>query len=1012
MLRTKFIIGMITAGLLCSSFVSFAQPTWTLDPFGKEKKPEKYEDKVLASEKTADKSFGPVRKIIQNSVSHYNFYFNANNKLNSIIERATLSNKDDYSHLLSFYPYSLDNTASQKTDLDSVIYKATAGILLHDLRTQWVDNFYLLIGKAYYLKKDFDSAALTFQFINYNLYPRKKHDDDDMKIVGSNEAESGKGTVSIADKEKRNFLQKTFTLPPSRNDALIWQIRTFIGQQQYGDAAGLISILENDPNLPSRLKNDLHEVTSYWFYAQNNFDSSATHLAKALSNADSKEDKSRREYLLAQMYELAGKYDQASVYYMKAAHHTADPVMDIYARLSDAKMMRNTGNEKELSNSIANLIKMAHRDRYESFRDIIYYSAGQLSIRQPDTLTGVNYYGKSIVYTVPESGYRNKSYLQLGNIAYAQKRYKDARSFYDSLSLTGKETDIDPKLIEERKEVLGRLIPDVLGIEREDSLQKIAAMSPADRDAFIKKLVRKYQKEHGLKQEDDFSGNTLITFANNKNDPPELFPSGGANTGEWYFYNASRKSRGFSDFKSKWGKRDNVDNWRRKNATEAVIDKNTNGSMVNGNIDIDAKVQLDAKGNPIDNGGNKTLINNTNNTTKEPDYTYGGLMADLPMTKELVDSSNKTIAAYLFDAALIFQNELEDYPEAINRWLDYISRFPQDEKTPDVYFNLSYCYSKTGNTAKAEHYKDLLRANFAGSNAARLMANPQALKPNAKNPEVTAKYGDIYNMFIEGNFEQAVAAKRKADSTYGKNYWSPQLLYIEAVYDIKQRNDSDAITVRRNLQTLYPTSALKAKAATMIDVLGRRKEIEKYLTDLQITRVEDEQVIVADDASPVSKVTKAAPVVKTTAPVVTQRVISDSIKIPAAYVNKAFTLNPSAPHYVAMILDKVDGVYVNEAKNAFTRFNKEASATSGVVISKDTIDATRAILLFAPFANATDALKYFDRIKKAAPNEVSWLQPSKYSFIIISESNLQVLKTNKDIISYKQLINTNFGNRF
>ena len=1010
MLRTKFIIGVITAGLLCSSFVSFAQPTWTLDPFGKEKKPEKYEDKVLASEKTGDKKFGPVRKFIQNSVSHYNFYFNANNKLNSIIERAKLSNKDDYSHLLNFYSYSLDNTSTQKADLDSVIYKATAGILLHDLRTEWVDNFYLLIGKAYYLKKDFDSAALTFQFINYNLYPRKKHDDDDMKVVGTNDAGSGKGTVSIADKESRNFLQKAFTLPPSRNDALIWQIRTFIGQQQYGDAAGLISILENDPNLPGRLKNDLDEVTSYWFYAQNNFDSSANHLAKALGNADSKEDKSRWEYLLAQMYELSGKYELASVNYMKAAHHTADPVMDIYARLSDAKMMRNAGNEKELNNSIANLIKMAHRDRYESFRDIIYYSAGQLSIRRPDTLTGVNYYGRSIVYTVPESGYRNRSYVQLANIAYAQKRYKDARSFYDSLNLTGKETDLDPKQIEERKEVLGRLIPDILAIEREDSLQRIAAMSPTDRDAFIKKLVKKYQKEHGIKGDDDFSGNTLITFANNRNAPPELFPSGGVSTGEWYFYNAALKSRGFSEFKTKWGKRENVDNWRRKNATEALTGQNVNGSMVNANIDIDAKVPLDAKGNPVDVAGKGNITPADNN--KVTDYTYGGLMADLPMTKELMDSSNKTIATYLFDAALIFQNELEDYPEAINRWLDYISRFPQDAKIPDVYFNLSYCYSKMRDVARSEHYKDLLRANFAGSNAARLMANPQALKPDPKNPEVTAKYEGIYNMFIEGNFEQAVAAKRKADSTYGKNYWSPQLLYIEAVYDIKQRNDSDAITVLRNLQTLYPTSALKEKAATMINVLGRRKEIEKYLTDLQITRVEDEQVIVADDASPVSKVNNAPAVVKTTAPVVTQRVISDSIKVPAAYVNKSFTLNPSSPHYVAMILDKVDGVYINEAKNAFTRFNKESSATSSVVISKDTIDAARSILLFAPFENATEALKYFDRIKKAAPNEVSWLQPSKYSFIIISDSNLQVLKTNKDIISYKQLINTNFGNRF
>ena len=38
----------------------------------------------------------------------------------------------------SCFPFTLihlDNTASQKTELDSVIYKATAGILLHDLRS-------------------------------------------------------------------------------------------------------------------------------------------------------------------------------------------------------------------------------------------------------------------------------------------------------------------------------------------------------------------------------------------------------------------------------------------------------------------------------------------------------------------------------------------------------------------------------------------------------------------------------------------------------------------------------------------------------------------------------------------------------------------------------------------------------------------------------------------------------------------------------------------------------------
>ena len=54
----------------------FAQPTWTLDPFGKEKKPEQYEEKKLGSEKTAEKKFTKPRHFFQNSVTHFNYYFN------------------------------------------------------------------------------------------------------------------------------------------------------------------------------------------------------------------------------------------------------------------------------------------------------------------------------------------------------------------------------------------------------------------------------------------------------------------------------------------------------------------------------------------------------------------------------------------------------------------------------------------------------------------------------------------------------------------------------------------------------------------------------------------------------------------------------------------------------------------------------------------------------------------------------------------------------------------------
>jgi hypothetical protein len=166
--RLSFTVVLFT--LLCTLFTSVSsQPAWTIDLLGKEKKPEKFENRKLGSEKFAEKKFTPIRHLFQNNYTHYNYYFNANNKINTVIEQAKAQQKDNFSKLLSFYPYALENTASQKNELDSVIFKSTAGILLHDLRNDWIDNMYLLMGKAYFLRKDFDSAAATFQFINYNI---------------------------------------------------------------------------------------------------------------------------------------------------------------------------------------------------------------------------------------------------------------------------------------------------------------------------------------------------------------------------------------------------------------------------------------------------------------------------------------------------------------------------------------------------------------------------------------------------------------------------------------------------------------------------------------------------------------------------------------------------------------------------------------------------------------------------------------------------------------------------
>ena len=233
------------------------------------------------------------------------------------------------------------------------------------------------------------------------------------------------------------------------------------------------------------------------------------------------------------------------------------------------------------------------------------------------------------------------------------------------------------------------------------------------------------------------------------------------------------------------------------------------------------------------------------------------------------------------------------------------------------------------------------------------------------------------------------------------NYWTPQLLYIEALYNVRQRNDSVAIAGLQKLIAANPASPLKAKAATMIDVLKRRAEIETYLTNLQVTRDTGTNNIIIPADKPVANKANNVPVLK------------DSIKkVIPPLVYGAFTMALNAPHVVVMILDKVDPVYVNETKNAFNRYNNENYNGQGINIAKDVMDADRSLLVISSFTDAAAALQYYDKIKKAAGTEVSWLPASKYSFVIITNENLQLLKSNKNITDYKKLLNTQYPNMF
>ncbi|PWT77399.1 MAG: hypothetical protein C5B59_04180 [Bacteroidetes bacterium] len=960
------------------------------------KKPAKYENRTLGYEKTDQTKFKVPRRFVQNTITHYNYYFNANNKLNEILTRAKAQNKDDYTQLISFYNYSLDITARDKRNLDSLLDKINTVILIRDLRNDWNDNLYMLMGQAYYYKKELDSASITFQFVNYAYAPKDK--DGYQEPIGSNSGVEERGQpLTISTNEKRNIVKKTFSLPPSRNESFIWQIRTFITKGQMSKAASLIEILKHDPQFPARLNPSLQEMQAYWFYKQDMYDSAAGHLILALDNANNKLELARWEFLIGQLYQKSGKHDLAREYFEKAVQHTYDPVLDVYARLNAIRENKGkSAGENFIRDNVRALEKMAKKDVYAGYQDIIYYAAAEMELERKDRNAAINFLLKSAKYASPNSSTRDKAFILLGDMAMEDKRYKSAKSYYDSVNVSDFAIAENLKTLQDKKRSLLKIVAAQNTIERQDSLQRIAAMPEEERNTYIKKLVRTLRKQQGLREEEQTEGQNF-SFNSSNNAGGDLFGTNAS--GDWYFNNNAIKARGFSDFKSKWGNRPNADNWR---VSSLVARQRIPSAPGQGNQGVA--------------GDNAAPQQSMAAISSE------ALLANLPLTPAKLQKSQDSIENALFNLGRAYQDEIPDYPSAINSYDSLLVKFPSSKYYEETLFHLYYCYKKMGDEVNAKRILDMMQQRFAAGKFTKLLTDPNATDPDKVfRTDATRQYEQVYSDFIEGNFELALNEKKTADSLYGEKYWTPQLLYIEAVYYVHIRMDSLAIAQLTNITRKYPKTGIAAKAQNMMDVLKRRKQLEEYLSNLKIERAKE------DTVAAITSQPAAAPKEITQKEVKVERAKSDSgqlakvrPKVDSASAAKklpvfasVFSYTPDKPHGVAILMNKVDPVYVTESKNAFNRYNRENYYSQTFDITGISINDTLKMVVINSFGNADSALAYMEKAQKLAPREIiPWLPPSKYTIFIITPENLELLRNNKDFAAYKKFLSAYFPGKF
>lgn len=125
--------------------------------------------------------------------ARYNGYFNAKELYSSSVDQLVTLHEDNYNQVLTIYPYGEEeDRETVRENMDIAIEKVVKVVALHP-SSKWVDDCYVMMGKAQYLKGDYESAEETFEYFVDDFNPR---DPDSRVYQGSN------GKISAKQKKK------------------------------------------------------------------------------------------------------------------------------------------------------------------------------------------------------------------------------------------------------------------------------------------------------------------------------------------------------------------------------------------------------------------------------------------------------------------------------------------------------------------------------------------------------------------------------------------------------------------------------------------------------------------------------------------------------------------------------------------------------------------------------------------------------------------------------------------
>lgn len=675
--------------------------------------------------------------------------------------------------------------------MDEVIKKASTMIDKHP-RSKWVDDAYLLNGKAYFMKGEISAAIDLFEFV-----------------------------------------QSHFTDPKIQFSAQLWIARSFYVKGQYIDAEILVQNALKNPEFPNALTTEANYLLGAMQFALGKYSQAAAPLEIALLGNQTRMDKYRLHFALGYCYITSKEYEKAEIHYSKISKLNPPYELAFHARMSQVNILSAKQENYVKANKV--LGKMLKDDKNSDYLGTIYISMGENELKAQNVPMAIKRFNQAIQLT-QNNEHKTNAYLSLGNYYFTKHSYEQAAKYYDSANNIIDKSHPDFESIVQRNDILGDLLKEVLTISNNDSLlrmakdpewrskkiaQAIEREKKAQDAALNAQNIASKQKANSGFQNPGMGGPAGMNSNPGMGNPMDNMGTSSTNS-SFPFYNPVNRSKSQLDFEKNWGVRENRDFWKY-NSKKVQADNGNGGLSQNTGTGSDSSntASLDKT-----NKKDKTQID----TTAIPSNIAAGekkYYVDLPLTAESQKKNQAEVASSLFEAAKIYQDRLIEISEAIRLFTELVRRFPNSENIPQALYELVKLNKQTGDYSQADEWKAQLYTKHGKSVYVRMLETGGSLSELSQNASGNQAIDSMFEMMVEsynrGNYGEAIAIKQASDKNFAGNYIQAKFDYLQSLCFIKMGDITKGISLLEQVVLDYPSSEISLRARDIIEAQQRLK---------------------------------------------------------------------------------------------------------------------------------------------------------------------------------------------